>query len=906
MKRLIGFLLSAVLLCMGLVGAVYAEHPGIHSTDETEKIRVLRLLEIMNGDENGDLNLDAPVTRAEFVKMTICASSYKNSAGQSLAVSLFPDVTGSHWAAGYVATAINAGLVTGYLDGTFRPENQVTLEEAVIILLKLLGYTTADFQGTYPEAQLAKYAEIDLDTDIDAVRGEALTRRECMKLLYNTLCTKTKSGAYYCTTLGYSVDADNTVDYLSLLAADMTGPFVNTDGSWKSKVSFAASDNLEVYRDGKSAAVQQIAEYDVYYYSNKLTTVWCYTDKEFGNVEAVLPNRETPQQVTVGGKTYSLNPAAAKKLTIAGGIAKDDYVMLMLDKDGAVADLVLADATLYTAYADEDADLLTEVNKTVSDPIVVTDLAAFRSKIPFDIEDAALFLDSEPISAADIRVNDVLYYSVPFRSVWVFRDTASGVCQSISPNRENPSAVVVDGKTYALSTDSVIYKFSNYGTFKTDMLVTLLLGKDGNAVDVIAAGSEVIGDGEGQVSYASVVAATLKGPYVVEKNGSLLADTEINLDRAVIYKNNKTVDVASIQAYNVYYYSKLLNTVWLYDDTAVGTVESISPARVSPTAVTVSGKTYSLESAGAQYAFSSLGSYNVGDRVTLLLGKDGAVAGVAPVGAVNKTVYGVVLGTGSKQYTDANGKAYTADYVTVFASDGETYTYEYDGSYQAGDAVKVVVGEDKVQLAGLSAPKSMSYAVAATDAVKNGRFAANAGIIEYYNSEVYGTVLPSRITGTEMSYRDIKYYKMNENGEIEILILDNYTGDLVEYGLLISVDGSTYKYIIDDAETTYSSGDVRYTVTAGAAYFVMSGTKITKIGNITGSVELTMVTGDKGYTAKNAEYSIDDHAKVYIREDGKYKVYDTDKLVGGGYTTMIGYYDKDPANGGKIRVIVAY
>lgn len=42
--------------------------------------------------------------------------------------------------------------------------------------------------------------------------------------------------------------------------------------------------------------------------------------------------------------------------------------MLMLDKDGAVADLVLADAALYEAYADKDADRLTEVNKTVSDP----------------------------------------------------------------------------------------------------------------------------------------------------------------------------------------------------------------------------------------------------------------------------------------------------------------------------------------------------------------------------------------------------------------------------------------------------------------------------------------------------------------------------------------------------------
>ena len=51
-------------------------------------------------------------------------------------------------------------------------------------------------------------------------------------------------------------------------------------------------------------------------------------------------------QYLSSGNSFALKPAAAKKLTNAGGIGKDDYVMLMLDKEGAVADLVLADAAL--------------------------------------------------------------------------------------------------------------------------------------------------------------------------------------------------------------------------------------------------------------------------------------------------------------------------------------------------------------------------------------------------------------------------------------------------------------------------------------------------------------------------------------------------------------------------------
>ena len=501
----------------------------------------------------------------------------------------------------------------------------------------------------------------------------------------------------------------------------------------------------------------------------------------------------------------------------------------------------------------------------------------------------------------------MLYYSEPFRSVWVFRDTKSGVCQSIAPNRQNPQSVTVGGATYSLSTDDIIYKFSNYGTFKTDMLVTLLLGKDGNAVDVVAADMSIVGNGENQVPYAEIVSATLKGPFIVEKDGALTSDAEIKPDSAVFYKNNKTVTLANVRQYDVYYYSKLLNTVWLYADTAVGTIESIEPTRVSPTSVTVSGKTYTLESSDAQYALSSLGTYDIGDRVTLLLGKDGAVAGIAGAKiSENSYLCGIVTAVGKKQYTDKDGKKYTADTLTVFTADGDTYTYEYGDSYKVGDAVKVLVTETKTQITGLSGPRSTSYAVDVLNAVENGKIADDAKIVDYYSGDICKTVLPGRISGSKMSYSDIKYYEMNENGEVSLLLLNNFTGDLVEYGLLTELKDKTYKYILGDEETTFYSNDVKYSVSEGAAYFALENGQITKIGNIPSQVTLTTISGQTGYTANSKAYAIDDNARVYVRADGKYKVLEVKDLVGTDYSTMIGYYDKDPSYGGKIRVIVAY
>lgn len=906
MKRTAGIICFSVIAALMLTCGVFAEHIGIKNTDDLEKQQVLQLLEIMNGDQNGNLHLDNTVTRAEFVKMAISASTHKSSAKTGVTVSLFPDVTSSHWAAGYISSAIKAGYVTGYLDGTFKPSGNVRLEEAVIIVLKMLGYTANDFVGTYPEAQLAKYEEIDLDTDINAVRGDYLTRRECMKLIYNMLCTETKQGTYYCQTLGYATDSDGTVDYLALLASSMTGPFVNNENSWKSRVPFAADEDICIYRDGKTVSDDRISEYDVYYYSTKIDTVWFYSEKAFGKIDSVLPNLETPSEIVLGQSKYSLLPAAAVKVAGGGTISKDDYVMVLLDKDGKAADIVLADAAIYEKYSDEDSDLLAEVSLTLSDAVFVESLD-FEAGISLDLDKADIIMDGETISKNDIKINDVIYYSVPFNTAWVYRDTVSGVCTAVMPARDNPSSVTVSGKNYSLETDKAVYSFSKLGTLKDDMLVTLYLGKDGGVVAAKRADKDVIGSGENQVPYADVVNATLKGPYVASEDGKLPDDSGIKTENASVYKNNKKASVSDIKKYNVYYYSKLLNTVWLYEDTVTGTVEQIQPSRVSPTGIVLSGKSYTFSGAGIKYDFSSLGTYGVGDRVTLLLGKDKDAVGVVSIDELNSVVYGVVLGMSEKSFTDSDGDSYIADCVSVFAVNGETYSYETRGDFVAGDVVKVAVSGDKNQIVKLKGPSSISDSLAVRTAIKNGDFAADAKIIEYYNKNIYSTVSASRISGLELTYRDILYYELDDKNDITLLILDNCTGDLVEYGILTDVEGSSYKYNIDGSEKSFNSGDTRYIVEKGPAFFALNGSQINKIGNLNLSVKIKIISAGKAYDEKNTEYEIDDNVKVFTRNsDGGYKLLKLDDIKNGEYSSMTGYYDRTLEKGGKIRVILTY
>ena len=181
MKFTYKLLLSLVLAVLTMSLCTFAlEAP---STATTETVNTIKLLEIANGDENGNMNYSKTVTRAEFVKMAVSASVNKDKAkNNSVSYSLFPDVKNTFWGAAYISTAIESGLVNGYLDGTFRPNNDVTLEEGVTIILRLLGYTTSDFKGSYPSSQLEKYTELELNKNISAVKGQKLTREECMIL----------------------------------------------------------------------------------------------------------------------------------------------------------------------------------------------------------------------------------------------------------------------------------------------------------------------------------------------------------------------------------------------------------------------------------------------------------------------------------------------------------------------------------------------------------------------------------------------------------------------------------------------------------------------------------------------------------------------------------------------------
>ncbi len=87
---------------------------------------------IITGYSDGSFRPDAPVTRAEFAAI---ASRFEKLTEGSKS---FADVPDTYWAARYIDFAATRGWVTGYSDGTFKPEDPITRAEVAAATCRLL------------------------------------------------------------------------------------------------------------------------------------------------------------------------------------------------------------------------------------------------------------------------------------------------------------------------------------------------------------------------------------------------------------------------------------------------------------------------------------------------------------------------------------------------------------------------------------------------------------------------------------------------------------------------------------------------------------------------------------------------------------------------------------------------
>lgn len=153
-----------------------SQQPRPYFSDSDEAAWVTPILEdlaqrrLIKGFPDGTFRPNEPMTRAEFATQL---SHLFVLAPQSTSSTVYADVDPNHWAIQAIQTAIDTGFLTGYPDGTFRPEAKVTRLQVMLALANGLNLKSSSSPDRvlqdYPDAaQVPPWARTALITALEA------------------------------------------------------------------------------------------------------------------------------------------------------------------------------------------------------------------------------------------------------------------------------------------------------------------------------------------------------------------------------------------------------------------------------------------------------------------------------------------------------------------------------------------------------------------------------------------------------------------------------------------------------------------------------------------------------------------------------------------------------------------
>ena len=451
-KRFFALLLAVCIACTMLV------MPASAGGSNTAVQAAVMLGGLDSGQDAG-----AALTRGQLAKLLAAFSSYRESAAAgNTSGALFTDVAGSDPLAAPIRIAVQQGWMSGYLDGSFRPSNTVTLEEACAAVLNLLGYDVTTLNDTFPTAQLNKARELGLRSDLAAGQGDTLTIADGALLLYNALTAQTAEGETYGSTLGLTV-TDGQVDVSSVLLEDVEGPFV-ADGSTQLPFEPEA-----VYRNDEVTNSASLHTYDVYYYNVNARTLWIYTTKAAGRITAVSPSASAPTSVTVAGTEYTIGSSqAASALSSLNGGGVGQVVTLLLGMDDEVVRVLTgseADQVFYGVVQDSSRSLIEDNGADVLQNVTVacTDGVTRTVQVDKSLNYPAGWLVEITVdeNGESIRSIDEKYTSGAFNSgstalggtalaedVEILDTTGEGMAGTIRPSRLSGVTLASDDVRY--------------------------------------------------------------------------------------------------------------------------------------------------------------------------------------------------------------------------------------------------------------------------------------------------------------------------------------------------------------------------------------------------------------------------------------------------------------------------
>lgn len=389
-----------------------------------------------------------------------------------------------------------------------------------------------------------------------------------------------------------------------------------------------------------------------------------------------------------------------------------------------------------------------------------------------------------------------------------------------------------------------------------------------------------------------------------------------------VYKNGVAVSMAAVKPYDVGSYDPLTGVLELSDRKLTGVYENASPSPASPATVTVMGASLPV----LDCALGDLRKCSLGDRVTLLLDGQNNVAGV--VGADRVAVQVLGTATVTKGAPDSRGRdTYEAKVALPWGVTlkGKLWRFNTETMEQVPGKLYAVTSTATGML-DLSAPTSARIPGDWDVSAKTLGSAKVLPAAAVYDKLSGGPLTATSVENVALSTvpaRKISFLHLDNIGNVDLLVLDDVTGDGYTYGRIAFQKGASGSGMGGSTPslTTVANGKDSLELVTSNTYeslvdrFMGLAPSLSTAGGgkprLGGSVELTEVQGvprtafgEKTVTVNGAAYplagNIDNccfnlHSETWFASLDEALSYSS---------TLTVYYDRPQNQGGKVRLVV--
>lgn len=611
---------------------------------------------VLKGYTDGTFKPEKEVTRAEFAKIAVLAMGYTDEQARLMqGKTAFKDLPADHWATGYINLAVSQGIIKGYPDGTFKPNNTVKVAEALTVYvqgLKISVPASTTGQWYYPYLLEANKAGIYDSKD----EPTAAARRDVVAKFTDFFMETPvyANGAYY----DKNGNAKGTVQKLPVVK----GTVDSYDKSTKKlkltgqKTEVTIADNAQVFGSIVAGAkVEYIVKNGKIAFLNVVTADTNIVEgivKTGLNFSSAVGD-EKQFKAIVNGKEIILEVESG--VTVSRSHIGKKFVAVM-DEDGKVASITISDNATSGLVKKTSTVSGTKAKKEIQvgdQTYELTANAVIKGKThPLAKEATGSF--------ADIAKGDLVELTLDVdRKASAVTYTKLSTTQTIKVDADD-NVISFDGYEYEVLQDTKLYvdedKVSELDDLKNNSVAVLTFDQDGNLIKV----EQGVGVSEGKLvddttAYeGQTKLATIK---VDGKTYDILANAKLTIDGNSV--SATTIKADQLNDYRIVSWKYNLGTNDIVELTAEKQTVVGYVTEKSGKTITVNGKDYELLS-----GVSIDDNADTNDKeYTLVLNNDGKVKAVT--GAA-KTLSGVV---DSVEVVNENGSTKSAE-IEV---NGKTY-----------------------------------------------------------------------------------------------------------------------------------------------------------------------------------------------------------------------------------------